>query len=86
MISFEGKNSENKISEAELRMLILIGFPKNKKEENFLKELLKKMKVETHIVEEPVPNYETIKALEDVENKKGVHVIDSKELFSRLGI
>ena len=44
------------------------------------------MKVETHIVEEPVPNYETIKAMEDVENKKGVHVKDSKELFSKLGI
>jgi hypothetical protein len=28
-ISLEGKNSENKTSETELRMLILVGFPKN---------------------------------------------------------
>jgi len=67
-------------------MTAIVIKPRNKKEEIFLKKLLKKMKVETHIVEEPVPNYETIKAMEDVENKKGVHVKDSKELFSRLGI
>lgn len=67
-------------------MTAIVIKPKNKKEETFLKELFKKMKVETHIVEEPVPNYETIKAMEDVENNKGVHVKDSKELFSRLRI
>jgi hypothetical protein len=67
-------------------MTSIIIKPKNKKEETFLKKLLKKLKVETHIVEEPVLNYETSKAIEDVENKKGVHVKDSNELFSRLGI
>jgi intergrase/recombinase len=67
-------------------MTAIVIKPKNKKEETFLKELLKKMKVETHIVEEPVPNYETIRAMEDVEKKKGTRVKDSGELFSKLGI
>lgn len=60
--------------------------PRNRKEEAFLKELLKKMNVETHLVEEPVPNYETILAMEDAEKKKGTRVKVSDELFSKLGI
>jgi hypothetical protein len=60
--------------------------PRNKKEETFLKELFRKMNVETHIVKEPVLNYETIRAIEDVEMKKGTSVKDSGELFSNLSV
>ena len=59
---------------------------RNKKEETFLKEFLKNMNVETHIVNEPVPNNETIWAIEDVEKKKGTHVKDSGELFSNRSV
>jgi hypothetical protein len=44
------------------------------------------MNIDTLIVEEPTPNYETIRAIEDVEKKKGTRVKDSGELFSQLGI
>jgi antitoxin component of RelBE/YafQ-DinJ toxin-antitoxin module len=67
-------------------MTAIVIKPKNKEEETFLKELLKKMNIDTLIVEEPTPNYETIRAIEDVEKKKGTHVKDSGELFSQLGI
>ena len=67
-------------------MTAIVIKPKNKKEESFLKELLKKMNIDTHIVEESTPNYETIRAIEDVEKKKGKRVKDSSELFSKLGI
>ena len=60
--------------------------PKNRTEEEFLTKLLKKLNVEVHLVEEPVPNYETLKAIRDVESKKGKKVKDSSELFSQLGI
>jgi hypothetical protein len=59
---------------------------KSKKEEEFFRELLKKMNIETHLIEEPVPNYETQKVIEDVETGKGIHVKDSGELFAQLGI
>ncbi len=67
-------------------MTAIVIKPKNKEEESFLKELLKKMNIETLIVEEPIPNYETIRAFGDVEKKKGTRVKDSGELFSQLGI
>jgi hypothetical protein len=67
-------------------MTAIVINPKNKEEETFLKELLKKMNIDTHIVEESTPNYETIRAIEDVEKKKGTRVKDSTELFSKLGI
>jgi hypothetical protein len=67
-------------------MTAIVIKPKNKEEETFLKELLKKMNIDTLIVEEPTPNYETIRAIEDVENKKGTRVKDSGELFTQLGI
>lgn len=67
-------------------MTAIVIKPKNKEEETFLKELLKKMNIDTLIVEEPTPNYETIRAIEDVEKKKGTRVKDSGELFSQLGI
>ena len=67
-------------------MTAIVIKPKNKEEETFLKELLKKMNIDTLIVEEPTPNYKTIQAIEDVEKKKGTRVKDSGELFSKLGI
>lgn len=67
-------------------MTTIIIRPKNKAERNFLSRLLKKMNIETQFIEEPMPNFETRKAMEDVENKKGIKVKDSKELFSKLGI
>ncbi len=60
--------------------------PKSKAERDFLTRLLKKLNIESQLVEDPMPNYETRKAIEDVENKKGNPVKDAKELFSKLGI
>jgi len=67
-------------------MTTIVIRPKNKAEENFLSRLLKKMNVETQFVEEPSPNFETQKAINDVEDLKGTKVKDSQELFSKLGI
>lgn len=67
-------------------MTTIVIRPKNKAEKEFLRRLLKKMNIETQFVEEPVPNYETRKAIEDVEKKKGTKVKDSQELFSKLGM
>jgi len=67
-------------------MTAIVIKPKNKEEESFLKELLKKMNIDTHVVEESTPNYETIRAIEDVEKKKGTRVKDSGELFTQLRI
>ena len=60
--------------------------PKTKSEYNLLTRLLKKMNIEIQIVEESVPNYETQKAIQDVENKKGIRHKNSKELFDTLDI
>ena len=60
--------------------------PKSKAERDFLTRLLKKLNIESQLVEDPMPNYETRKAIEDVDNKKGNRVKDAKELFSKLGI
>ncbi len=60
--------------------------PKTKKEQDFLTRLLKKMNIEANVVEEPAPNYETRKAMEDVHQKKGKKVKDAQELFTKLGI
>jgi len=51
-----------------------------------LTRLLKKMNIEIQVVEESLPNYETLKAIDDVENKKGIKTKNSKELFDTLGI
>lgn len=67
-------------------MKTIIIKPKSKEEQNFLSRLMKKMNVEASIVEEPSPNYDTRKAMEDVHLKKGVRVKDSNELFAKLGI
>jgi len=60
--------------------------PRNREEQDFLTRLLKKMNVAVNLVEEPLANYETKKAMEDVHLKKGKKVKDSKELFTKLGI
>jgi hypothetical protein len=67
-------------------MTTIVIRPKNKAEENLLSRLFKKMNIDTQLVEEPFPNYETEKAMVDVELKKGTVVKDSKELFNQLGI
>ena len=51
-------------------MTTIVIKPKSKAEKNLLTRLLKKMNIEAQVVEEPMPNYETRKAMEDVENKK----------------
>ncbi|PIQ35065.1 MAG: hypothetical protein COW63_02310 [Bacteroidetes bacterium CG18_big_fil_WC_8_21_14_2_50_41_14] len=60
--------------------------PKSKSEYNLLTRLLKKMNIEIQVVEEALPNYETMKAIEDVENKNGVRANDAQDLFTKLGI
>ena len=60
--------------------------PKTKSEYDLLTRLLKKMNIEIQVVEEPYLNYESLKAIEDVENKKGIRSKNSKELFDTLGI
>jgi len=60
--------------------------PKSKSEYNLLTRLLKKMNIEIQVVEESVPNYKILKAIEDVENKKGIKAKDAPELFKKLGI
>ena len=44
------------------------------------------MNIEAKVVEEPVPNYETRKAMEDVERKIGNKAKNSEDLFSKPGI
>ena len=65
-------------------MTTIVIKPKTKQEQDFLTRLLKKMNVDMNLVEEPLPNYETKMAMEDVNLKKGTKVKDSKELFTSL--
>jgi len=67
-------------------MTTIVIKPKSKEEKNLLTLLLKKMNIEIQVVEEHMPNYETRKAMDDVENKKGFRLKDSQELFNALGI
>lgn len=67
-------------------MTTIIIRPKSNEEKNLLTKMLKKMNIEASIIEEPTPNYKTQKAIDDVENKKGIRAKDSDELFSLLGI
>jgi len=60
--------------------------PKTKSEYNLITRLLKRMNIEVEIVEEDKPNYETLKAIEEVEKRNGIKTKDSKELFDTLGI
>jgi len=67
-------------------MTTIVIKPKTKQEKDFLTRLLKKMNIEMNLVEEPLPNYETKMAMEDVQGKKGNKVKDAKDLFTKLGI
>jgi hypothetical protein len=67
-------------------MTTIVIKPKTKEEQMFLTRLFKKMNVEAHLVHEPVPNFETLKAMQDVEMKKGERAENSKDLFDKLGI
>ena len=60
--------------------------PKSKAESDFLTQLLKKMNIESDLVEELEPNELTKAAMEDVNKKKGIMAKNSKELFKQLGI
>ena len=67
-------------------MTTIIIKPKTKEEEKLLAQLLKKMNIEASFVEAATPNLNTIKAMEDVENRIGTWVKNSEELFQELGI
>jgi len=67
-------------------MNTLVIKPRSEEEQEFLTNLLKKLDVEVNVVEEPTPNYETKRAMEDVNNKKGTKVDNSEELFTKLGM
>jgi hypothetical protein len=60
--------------------------PRSKEEEDFLTNLLQKLDINAQLVEEPLPNYKTKKAISDVERGEGKRVKDSDELFSLLNI
>ena len=60
--------------------------PKSKEEEEFLTKLLKKLNIDSRIIEEPIPNSKTKKAIDELEKGKGIKAKNSKELFSQLGI
>ena len=67
-------------------MTTIVIKPKTKAEKDFLTLLLKKMNIDAQLVEDPTPNYETRKAMEDVASKKGIKVKNSKDLFHKLDI
>lgn len=67
-------------------MTSIVIIPKSKAEKEFLTRLFKKMNVEAHIVEEPTPNEESLKAMADVRQGLGNRVKSSDELFTQLGI
>lgn len=67
-------------------MTTIIIKPKSNEEKVLLSLMLKKMNIEASVVEESEPNYETKKAIEDVEQKNGTRTRSSKELFTKLGI
>jgi len=67
-------------------MTTIIIKPKSKEEKDLLTLMLKKMNIEISLVEEPIPNYQTSEAIKEVEQKKGFKTMNSKELFTELGI
>ena len=60
--------------------------PKDKDEEELLTKMLKKMKVDAHLLHEPFPNYDTLIAIQDVELERGTKVKDAADLFKKLRI
>lgn len=67
-------------------MSAIIINPKTKEEQKFLTRLLKKLNIDANVMDEPSPNYETQKAMEDVKKNKGKRVKNAKALFTELGI
>ncbi|MCF8357955.1 MAG: hypothetical protein K9H26_04300 [Prolixibacteraceae bacterium] len=67
-------------------MTTIIIHPKTKDEKKLLERMLKKMNISAQVVEDSSPNYETLKAMEDVEQRKGKRVKNADELFKDLGI
>lgn len=67
-------------------MTTIVIKPKNKAEEEFLTKMLRKMNVEAHLVHEPQPNYNTQKAIQNIESGKGIKAKDSSDLFNKLGM
>ena len=67
-------------------MTTIVIKPKTKEEHNLLTQMLRKMNIEIQLVEEPLPNYDTLEAMKDAETRKGTNAKDSKELFDTLGI
>ena len=67
-------------------MTTIVIKPKSKSETDLLTRLLKKMNIDAQLVEEPAADYETRKAMDDVNQRKGTKVKNAKELFSKLGI
>ena len=67
-------------------MTTIVITPKTKEEKAFLTRLLKKLNIDSQIVEEPSPNYKTRKAMNDVVQKKGTRVKNSQEFYTKLGI
>jgi len=65
-------------------MTTIVIKPKNKAEKIFLTRLLKKMNIETQFIEEPVPNYETKKAIKDVESGRVTMATSVDELFDSI--
>ena len=60
--------------------------PKSKEEQDLLTRLLTKMDIDIQLLEGPMPNLETRKAMDDVRQRKGTRVKSSNELFTKLGI
>ena len=62
-------------------MTTIVIKPKSKAEENLLTRLFRKMNIEVQLLEEPMPYYETRKAMEDVHNSKGTKLNNLDQLF-----
>jgi hypothetical protein len=67
-------------------MTTIIIKPSSVEETELLTTLLNKMNVEAEVYNDNAPNHETLKAMADVEKRKGKKVKDSNELFNELGI
>jgi hypothetical protein len=62
-------------------MTTIVIKPKSKEEEDLLTRLLKKMNIEVQLFEEPVPDYETQKTIDDVHKRKGTKLTYMDPLF-----
>lgn len=62
-------------------MTTIVIKPRTKAETNFLTRLLKKMNIDAKLVEEPMPDYETHKTMEDMHHRKGTKLNNLDELL-----